>query len=126
MSTRRLAFAVAFVLCLVPSALFADPVADVPAALNPDVGDAQLAVDLFVIRSTDEISMDSGGVALMMGVSTRITAMVQFASEKVPWSTNDRGLVFEGRMRFYLGSKGHHGAKGPRQNLPATDDRSPR
>lgn len=114
MSTRRFAFVVAFVLCLVPSVLIADPAADYSAGLNPDVGDAQLVLDLFVTRSTEEVDIKQSGVAVMFGLSSRMTGILQFAKADVPWGANKDGLLVEGRVRFYLGRKSRTTTAGQR------------
>ena len=103
MSGKRLVVLVVLVLCFLPNLLRAEPETPQPAALNPDVGDAQLVLDLFVTRSTEEVDIKQSGVAVMFGLSSRMTGILQFAKADVPWSENKDGLLVEGRVRFYLG-----------------------
>lgn len=125
MSTRRSIVLVALlsaVLCLLVDMR---PAAAEALALNPDVGDAQMAIDLFAVRSTSELDVQAAGAALIFGLSTRATAIVQFSSESLPdGMNNSSALVFEGRVRLYLGSRGKHVAEAPRVEVPRPVDNS--
>lgn len=128
MSSRRLIVLIVLLACLAPLLLDSRHASAEPAALNPDVGQAQMALDLFVVRSTSELDVQAGGAALIFGLSTRATAFVQFSSESLPdGMNNSSALVFEGRVRLYLGRRGQHTPKESRVEAPfPVDKRSPR
>ena len=125
MSLRRSIALATLLSILTPLLLAVRPAFAEPAALNPDVGEAQMAIDLFAVRSTSELDVQSAGAALIFGLSTRATAIVQFSSESLPdGMNNSSALVFEGRVRLYLGSRGKHVADAPRVEVPCPVDNS--
>jgi hypothetical protein len=128
MSTRRSIVLFALLSALLFLLVDMRPAAAESLAFNPDVGEAQMAIDLFAVRSTSELNVQAAGAALIFGLSTRATAIVQFSSESLPDAMNNSSaLVFEGRVRIYLGHRGRHLSKEPltETSFPV-DKRSPR
>lgn len=106
MSSRRLAGLITILCCIVFMLHNAGPASAESAAMNPDVGEAIMAIDLFAIRSTPDLDLEAQGASCMFGISSRATAILQVTGERSPLDKDDIGLVFEGRLRFYFGNRG--------------------
>ena len=122
MSWRCRTGMLAMILCLAALHVVVESASAQVESLNPDVGSAAMALDVFMVSGVQESEVDVKGVALMFGLSTRATAMVQFSSTDYAVGSFNNALVVEGRLRIYIGGRSRNETDSPRP----VDLRSPR
>lgn len=122
MSVRCRTGMLAMILSLATLHVIVRPASAESEFLNPDVGSAEMALDVFMIRGVQESDAKATGVALMYGLSTRATALVQLTSTDHTIGSFNHGLVVEGRLRIYIGGRNRHETDSPHP----VDLRSPR